>query len=221
MPVSQAGFADVGGAVKDLFGGIGELESAGGYTTAAKFATQNADIAKQSEQIQETQAQRKIYTTLGGQQADFAGAGLANSGSATDVMRSSAEQGSLTKQLIAAQGQINVNGYEEEASNYTAMASAAKTSGTGSIIGGVISAAASIFAFSDDSLKTGIVKVDERRDGLGIYEFAFKGSTQRFRGVLASEVETRYPTAVRLNEQGLREVNYSAIGVIPEVINAQ
>lgn len=218
MPVSQAGFADIGGAVKDLFGGIGEFESASGYKAAAGYATQNADIAKQSEQIQETQAQRKIYQTIGGQKADIGGAGLAESGSALDVMRSSAEQGSLTKQLIAAQGQINVNGYEEEASNYNAMATAAKTSGTGSIIGGVVSAAASIFAFSDDSLKTGIVEVDRRPDGLGIYEFSFKGTAQRFRGVLASEVEQFYPRAVRYDDSGLRVVNYSAIGVMPEVI---
>jgi hypothetical protein len=219
MPVSQAGFADLGGAVKDLFGGIGEFESAKGYSAAAGFATQNAEIAAQSTQIQEVQAQRKIYQTLGGQQADIAGAGLAKSGNALDIMRDSAQQGSLTKQLIANQGAINVAGYEEEASNYSAMASAAKSSGTGSIIGGVISAAASIFAFSDDTLKEGIVEINRRPDGLGVYEFSFKGSGQRFRGVLASEVERLYPRAVRFNDQGLREVNYSAIGVLPEVVS--
>lgn len=219
MPISQAGFADLGGAVKDLFGGIGEFESAKGYEAAANFATQNAEISAQSTQIQETQAQRKIYQTLGGQKADVAGAGLAASGSSLDVMRSSAEQGSLTKQLIANQGAINVAGYEEEASNYNAMASAAKSSGTGSIIGGVISAAASVFAFSDDSLKSGIVEVERRADGLGIYEFSFKGSDTRFRGVMASEVERLYPTAVVIDERGLRSVNYSAIGVIPEVLH--
>lgn len=219
MPISQAGFADLGGAVKDLFGGIGEFASAKGYTAAAGFATQNAEIEAQSTKIQETQAQRKIYQTLGGQKTDVAGAGLSASGSALDVMRSSAEQGSLTKQLIANQGAINVAGYEEEASNYNAMASAAKSSGTGSIIGGVISAAASIVAFSDDSLKENIVEVSRRGDGLGIYDFTFKGSKQKFRGVLASEVEARYPTAVTY-ERGLRLVNYSLIGAVPEVIHA-
>ncbi len=220
MPVSQAGFADLGGAVKDLFGGIGEFASAKGYKAAAGYATQNAEIAAQSAQIQETQAQRKIYQTLGGQKADIAGAGLANSGSALDIMRDSAQQGSLTKQLIANQGAINVAGYKEEASNYNAMASAAKSSGTGSIIGGVISAAASIFAFSDDALKENIIEVSRRGDGLGIYDFNFKGSDQKFRGVLASEVEARYPTAVTYDERGIRLVNYSLIGAVPEVINA-
>jgi|SRR5882724_1744912 len=219
MPVSQAGFADLGGAVKDLFGGIGEFASAKGYTAAANFATQNAEIEAQSTKIQETQAQRKIYQTLGGQKADVAGAGLNASGSALDVMRSSAEQGSLTKQLISNQGAINVAGYEEEASNYSAMATAAKASGTGSIIGSVVSAAAAVFAFSDDSLKENIVEVSRRGDGLGIYDFTFKGSSQKFRGVLASEVEARYPTAVTY-ERGLRLVNYSLIGAVPEVINA-
>lgn len=219
MPVSQAGFADLGGAVKDLFGGIGELASAKGYKAAAGYATQNAEIAQQSEQIQETQAQRKIYQTLGGQKADVAGAGLSASGSALDVMRSSAEQGSLTKQLIRNQGAINVAGYEEEAANYNAMATAAKASGTGSIIGSVISAASAVVAFSDDVLKENVVEISRRPDGLGLYEFNFKGSDQRFRGVLASEVEARYPRAVSYDERGIRVVNYSAIGAVPEVIH--
>lgn len=219
MPASQAGFADLGGAVKDLFGGIGELASAKGYTAAAGYATQNAEIEAQSAQIQQVQATRKIYQTEGGQRADIAGAGLNASGSALDVVRDTAQQGSLTKQLIANQGAINVAGYEEEASNYSAMATAAKASGTGSIVGSVISAAAAVFAFSDDSLKENIVEVERRADGLGIYNFSFKGSSQRFRGVLASEVEARYPTAVSLDERGLRIVNYSAIGVIPEVLH--
>lgn len=222
MPTSSAaGFADLGGAVKDLFGGIGELASASGYKAAAGFATQNAEIAEQSTQIQQIQAERKAYQTLGGQRADVAGAGLEASGSALDVMRSSHEQASLTKQLIANQGAINVAGYEEEASNYNAMASAAKSSGTGSIIGSVVSAAAAVFAFSDDSLKENIVEVERRVDGLGVYDFTFKGSSQKFRGVMASEVEARYPTAVTYDERGLRVVNYSAIGAIPEVIHGE
>lgn len=218
MPVSQAGFADIGGSVKDLFGGIGEFESASGYEAAAKFATQNAEIATQSTQIQEVQAQRKIYQTIGGQKADIAGAGLSESGSAQDVMRSSAEQGSLTKQLIANQGAINVAGYEEEASNYSSMASAAKASGTGSIIGSVVDAAAAFAIFSDDRLKSNISLVARRGDGVGIYEFSYTGSEQRFKGVMASEIEAIYPSAVSW-DNGYRKVDYAKIGVIPEAVN--
>lgn len=217
MPVSSAGFADVGSAVSDIFGGVGQLQSAKGYAAAAKYSAQDAEIAKQSAAIQETMAQRQITKTLGGQQADIAGAGLSASGSALDVIRDSAHQGSLTKQLIANQGQINVNGYQAESENYSAMAGAAKTAGTGGIVSGLVSAAAAVFAFSDDRLKENITKIDQRRDGLGIYEFNFKGSTQRFRGVLASEVERMYPKAV-VWEDGARLVNYGLIGATPEVV---
>ncbi len=217
MPVSQVGFSDVGGAVSDIFGGIGQLESAQGYKAAAGFATENAGIAEQSAKIQEVMAQRQITKTVGGQQADIAGAGLANAGSALDLVRDSATQGSLTKQLIANQGAINVLGYQAEASNYSAMATAAKTAGTGGIIGGLVDAAAAVFAFSDDRLKENIVEVNRRRDGLGIYNFTFKGSAQKFRGVLASEVERMYPRAVSWVD-GMRLVNYSLIGAVPEVI---
>jgi hypothetical protein len=223
MPgISAAGFSDLGGAVSDLFGAVGSFASAKGYSKAAGLASQNAEIAAQSTAIQETQAQRKIYQTIGGQKADVAGAGLAASGSALDVMRDSAQQGSLTKQLIANQGAINIAGYEEEAANYSAMASASKASGTGGILGSILkvaSFAAPFIAASDDALKQDIVLDYMRPDGVGVYEFSFKGSGQRFRGVLASEVERVYPTAVRVNERGVREVNYSAIGVLPEAIS--
>lgn len=217
MPISQAGFSDLGSAVSDIFGAVGDFASAKGYKAAAGAAAQNAQIAEQSARIQGVMAQRQITKTLGGQQADIAGAGLAKSGSALDLMRDSAQQGSLTKQLIANQGAINVLGYQAEAANYSAMASSAKAAGTGGIIGSIISAGASILAFSDDHLKERIVKVGARRDGLGIYEFNYKGTPQRFRGVLASEVEQIYPRAVH-EENGYRVVNYSLIQAVPEVV---
>jgi hypothetical protein len=217
MPASSAGFSAAGSAVSDIFGAIGSFASAKGYKAAAGASEQSAEIAAQSARIQGVMADRQITKTLGGQRADIAGAGLKASGSALDLVRDSAQQGSLTKQLIANQGAINVLGYQAEAANYNAMATAAKSSGTGGLISGVISAAAAVFAFSDDHLKEAVVKVDQRRDGLGIYEFNYKGSPQRFRGVLASEVERIYPRAVH-EENGYRVVNYSLIQAVPEVV---
>lgn len=222
MPMSAAGFGDLGGAVDAIFGAVGQLKSAKGYQKAAQFAQENASLAQQSTNIQQIMAQRKITQTVGGQQADIAGAGLANAGSALDIMRDSASQASLTKQLITTQGQINVLGYEAEAANYESMASAAKTAAGGGILGGLLKGAGavmSIAAMSDDRLKDGVVLDHRRPDGLGIYTFAFKGSVQRFRGVLASEVEQIYPRAVTWDD-GHRVVNYSMIGVSPEVVSA-
>lgn len=219
MPLSSGGFADIGGAVSDIFGAIGQEQSAKGYKQAAQFAEENAGIAQQSANIQGLMAQRQVFKTIGGQQADIGGSGLAASGSATDLLRSSVSQGALTKQLVADQGAINVLGYQAEAASYNSMASAAKSSAAGGFLGSALKIAGAVVAFSDDLAKAGVVKVDTRRDGLGIYEFAYKGdpSGQRFRGVLASEVERMYPSAVEWID-GQRMVNYSLIGVVPEVV---
>jgi hypothetical protein len=218
MPASQAGFADLGGAVKDIFGAVGEAKSAKGYSQAAGFAEQNAEIAEQNARIQGVMAQRQITQTLGSQSAEIGGAGFNASGSALDLMRDSASQGALTKQLISNQGAINVLGYKAEAANYSSMASAAKSSAAGSGLGGIVSLAASAFAFfSDDRLKEGAVLIERRRDGVGIWEFNYKGSDQRFRGVMASEVERIYPRAVTY-EGGMRKVDYARIDVMPEAL---
>lgn len=215
--LSSSGFSDLGNAVSSIFGAVGEFKSAKGYEQAAGFANRNAEIATQSAAIQELMAGRQITKTLGGQRADVAGAGLAASGSALDVMRDSAQQGALTKQLIANQGAINVLGYKAEAASYQSMASAAKTAGTGGLLGGALKIGAALLSFSDDRLKENIALVERRRDGIGVYEFNFRGSSQRFRGVLASEVERLYPSAI-VWEDGHRMVDYGLVGVTPEVV---
>lgn len=221
MPISSQDFGDIGGAVSSIFGGIGELASAKGYKQAADIAHMNEGIAEQSTKIQEQQAGRKIYQALGGQRSDIAGAGLAASGSALDVIRSSAEQGSLTKQLIQNQGTITALGYEQESNSYSAMASAAKASGSGGILGGIvkgIGAVASIAGFfSDARLKTVPVLQYRRKDGLGIYHFSYRGSSEVFEGVMAEEVRDVYPTAVT-TEDGFLKVNYALIGVEPKLV---
>lgn len=138
MPISPSTFSGLGGAVSDIFGAVGSAQAASGYTKAAGIARENEGIAEQSTRIQEMQAQRQIFQVLGGQKADVAGAGLSASGSALDVMRDSAQQGSLTKQLVASQGAITALGYEQEASSYDSMASAAKTSSSGGFLGGLL-----------------------------------------------------------------------------------
>src|SRR5581483_7490836 len=101
--------------------------------------------------IQEMQVQREAYKAIGGQIADVAGAGFAESGSALDLLRSSAAQGALAKQLVTEQGGIQVESYKTQAASYDAMAQAAdmaaqadRESGLGSFISGGIRAAAGI-----------------------------------------------------------------------------
>lgn len=130
----------IGQGVSDLFGAIGQFEEAGAYNTAASYATQNAEISKESTAIQQTQLSRQLYQVQGAEQADVAGGGFKQSGSAIDVFRSNAQQGSLAHQLLGRQGIINENSYLAAAAQYKAMAQASNSAGIGGILGGIFSA---------------------------------------------------------------------------------
>lgn len=142
MPLSDSFFGNLGGAVSGVFGAIGQAQSAKGYKQAAEFASENATIAGESAKIQQLQAGRQIYKNLSTANADIAANGLAGGGSAGDILRDSAQQGALTKQLITQQGAINVLGYQAEAASYSSMASAAKSSSFGDLLGAGLKLAA-------------------------------------------------------------------------------
>jgi hypothetical protein len=125
-------FSAASGAVNDLFAGFaagykqkGALIEEGMYRSAAGFARQNEEFTKASTDIKLAQQERSNYLTLGGQQADVAGAGFAESGSALDLLRDSASQGALTKQVMGYQGLITEAGYEQQAASFDAQANAA------------------------------------------------------------------------------------------------
>jgi hypothetical protein len=71
------------------------------------------------------------------------------------------------------------------------------------------SQAAALFGFSDARLKQDIEKVGELNDGLGVYSYRFKGEPRHQIGLIAQEVEERYPEAVR-EFGGMKAVNYGA-----------
>ena len=148
-PNYAAGFSALGGAVSSLFGAAGAAESASSYSDAAAIADQNAKIAAQSAAIKQTQLARQIYQTVSTQKAGVAGAGFAASGSALDLLRSSASQGALAKAQATEQGIITANSYAQQAGMYRGLAGAANTSSTGQEVGGIlglVGAAASIFS---------------------------------------------------------------------------
>lgn len=136
MAFSNATFQDAGAAASDLFAGFGDQAKAQGdfseatdYTEAAALATQNEKFTETSTAIKEAQQSRELTMSLGGQQADVAGAGFASSGSALDMMRDSASQGALTHAVLGQQGLITEAGYTEQASTDTNMATAATAAG--------------------------------------------------------------------------------------------
>jgi hypothetical protein len=125
--------SSVGSAVNDLFSmdakrtkAKGLRLEAGNYDRSAAFSDQNARFTEISTGIKTMQLDRDLYKTLGGQQADVAGAGFANSGSALDIMRDSASQGALMRAVATEQGLITEEGYKVEAQNYRSMGEAAR-----------------------------------------------------------------------------------------------
>jgi hypothetical protein len=149
---------DVGGAVSDLFAAQGDEAKAQGdllekqnYLLASHLATQNEQFTETSTAIKEAQADRNLYLTIGGQKADVAGAGFAASGSALDLLRSSASQGALNRAVLGQQGLIQEAGYKEQATSYQNMAQAAQVAAdaennaaTGAEIGSAIKGVAAL-----------------------------------------------------------------------------
>jgi hypothetical protein len=149
-------FTNLGGAVSDLFAGFGaatqanlkaqglnlnaqglRLKAQGDiaegqeYGLASDLATTNEAYTATSTQIQEAQLARSTTMQIGGQKADIAGAGFAESGSALDILRDSASQGALAKATLGQQGLITEAGYKEQADSYTLMQNAANTTAAG------------------------------------------------------------------------------------------
>lgn len=206
------------GGVGDLFQGVagfvGGQATAKAYKKAAKYAAQNAIISREAGDIKLAQTGKIIFKTLGAQQAGYAAAGLASSGSAQYILRDSVAQGALEKAIINAQTLINVNAYKSQEAQFKGMAKAAKAGGIGDLLGGVASLGAAIF--SDLRLKSNIVKVGEE-NGLNVYEYDIFG--RRERGMLAYEVAWRAPDALGPVIEGYATVDYAKLGFQPEVVS--
>lgn len=136
MAFGNSTFSGAAGAVGDILGGYasaagfrlkaqGDLAEASNYDKASALALDNEKFAEASTAIKTAQQQRQIYLGLGTEQADIAGAGLANSGTALDLLRSGAAQGALTQQVLGAQGRITEEGFDEQSKAYHTMAGAA------------------------------------------------------------------------------------------------
>lgn len=156
MAIGPSTFGAVAGAASDLFAGLGarsqsslkakglgleakglrikaqgDLAEASNYDLATELARKNEQFTVASTAIKQAQLDRSITQTIGGQRAEVAGSGLKASGSALQLMRDSAEQGSLTKQVAGSQGLITEAGYEEQAQSYTTLANAGRMAAAG------------------------------------------------------------------------------------------
>jgi hypothetical protein len=122
---AQAAEAQAGQAMTasqaDLLKSQGDLAEGTAYGQAATLAEQNAAYTAQSTAIQQSQADRALFQSLGGQRAGVAASGFGEGGSAGDILRSSASQGALNRAVLGQQGLITEAGYTEQAASYTAL----------------------------------------------------------------------------------------------------
>lgn len=82
----------------------------------------------------------------------------------------------------------------------------------GAVIGGVVGGAAGYF--SDERVKTNIVDTGETVRGLKLYDFSYVWAPfERFRGVMAQEVEKLFPEFVLVTGNGIKAVNYDGLGI--------
>ena len=133
--------SEAGNAVSDLFGSQGEAAQANSYAGGAALAQQNAQLTAASTAIQQTQTTRQVEQSLATTQADVAGAGFTESGSALDILKMSAQQGALAKSLVNIQGAINENSYAAQAGALSGEAAAANATSTAGEISGIVNAA--------------------------------------------------------------------------------
>ena len=141
----QAGISDISSAVGSYysaktdraeaeaarFKAQGDLLEGQAYTKAAELAGLNATYTAFSTRIQQAQADRALYMTLGGQRAAAAASGGSGGGSAHDILASSAAQGALNRQVLGEQGLITKAGYQEQQASYNLMAQAAQVGAQG------------------------------------------------------------------------------------------
>jgi hypothetical protein len=156
MAFGTSTFTGISGGVSDLFQASADqakaqydLAEQQEYELAGKYAGQNAQITAMSTAIQQAQLERQTTQALGKTQAGVAGAGFAESGSAIDLLRSGAQQGSIMRSVANEQGLVTEAGYEEQQASYNLMANAAgqaasaeETAAKGADIGAFISFAA-------------------------------------------------------------------------------
>lgn len=142
--IGDFGAGDFGGAVQGLFAAKGAYASASSYGEAASIAEQNAALIRESTRIKEQQLQRQIYQSLGSTKAEVGGSGFAASGSALDILKSSASQGAITKAMLSEQGAITELSYQEQAQQFKGMQNAALSAAEGEDIGAGIQAVGGI-----------------------------------------------------------------------------
>lgn len=119
--------------------------------------------------------------------------------------------GNQLSSLYQNQGNMNY-GANTSIGNANANADMGNLTGSQNLWGfgmGAANLGTKLFGMSDGYMKDDIEKVGELYDGQNVYRYRFKGSPKHEIGLIAQEVEQRYPEAVR-EFDGIKHVNYEA-----------
>lgn len=73
---------------------------------------------------------------------------------------------------------------------------------------------------SDVRVKENIVRVGTAPNGLGLYEFNYRGDKARWRGVMAQEIPMWMSDAVSVDPDGMMRVRYDKLGMAMERVDA-
>jgi hypothetical protein len=196
------------------------LQAQGNLGLAAQRANAMTGARTQAEQL--GFARRMDVTGLGrglagASTAAYQGANTAGSSSMNTAMA----PGSQYQQGLAGAGQTMNSVLGSQTSVYNTAQSQADPfasiigMGLGAYAGGFGGAMGKAAGSSDIRLKQNIERVGtDERTGLAIYEFEYKANPgERFRGVMAQEVEVKYPDAVTTMPDGYKAVFYERLGM--------
>jgi len=169
--------------------------------------------------IQAAKAEKlNVMGTASGRSNPGAGMGLAMQGAGFGQQGLGFAQGSYgqnnaawgSNMGMALNGWGNIGNIGSAQQSMKFSANQANAQGVNQMIGAAGGAAAAYF--SDRRLKTGIRKIGQRPDGLGIYSWQYvNGDGRRYNGVMADEVRKVYPDAV-VRVDGFDMVDYSKLG---------
>jgi hypothetical protein len=186
------------------FGGAGQLGSA----RQALAGTQLAQTAQQNQQMAAAQMANQIA-----QQRASAAGQLMQGG------QSALTQGLAGKQAGLAASQVPTQMWNQYAPVQSALAQGLKGnfSGTGGYTtttnGGTSSGGVNILpGLSDVRAKENIEFVGTK-SGHKLYDFNYRGHPERYRGVMAQDVQTYMPQAVTVSPEGYLVVDYDLLGI--------
>jgi hypothetical protein len=133
-------------AAGDLLGGIGsaigDFAKASQYGNSAETDKIMMGATLGQTRLRKVAQERAAYGLVGAQHAAIAQSGLAESGTALDVLRQSARDASLDQQLIQYKGMIDYGNWQLKYKSDKAAESASTLGGVLDIVKGVATAAA-------------------------------------------------------------------------------